>query len=98
MKKDYDELINAGVKAQLERLEQNEHKEGFDNIELKYAYKRIKQETRELWKELYFKPFLLMISAIFPRCYTDYRSVRGEFADIANFAHMGIYKCDEEIE
>ena len=95
--RDYKELLEAGNKAQLEKLVQNEHKEGFDDIELKYAYKRIRQETKELWKELYLKPFLLMISAIFPRCYTDYRSVRGEFADIGNFAHMGIYKCDEEI-
>ncbi len=96
--RDIDALLETGVKAQREKLEQNAHKEGLNNIDLKYAYKRIKQETRELWKEIYWKPFLIMLSGLFVRNYIDYRSTRLEFADIANFAHMGISTCDKELK
>ena len=95
--RDYKALLAAGNKAQMEKLEQNGHKEGFDDLEIKYVYKRLKQEMKELWKEIYSKPFLLMLSFIFPRHYTNYRATKYEFADIANFAHMGIMACDKEI-
>ena len=96
--RDYKALLNAGNKAQLEKLEQPGHKEGFENIDIKYAYKRIRQETKELWKEIYLKPFVMMIGFILPKHYINYRSTRHEAADIANFAHMIILACDKEIK
>ena len=95
--RDYKALLEAGNRAQREKLEENGHKTGFDNLELKYIYKRLKQEMRELWKEIYWKPFIKMISCMLLKHYIDYRSTRFEFGDIANFAHMGILVCDKEI-
>ncbi len=80
--RDYDKLLQAGNKAQLEKLEINSHKSGFNNIDLEYTLKRIKEETGELFIEL-CKPEW------------DYEAIRHEFADIANFAHMGILAVDK---
>lgn len=95
MKRDYDELLKAGNAAQIEKLEQNEHKDGFGDIDIKYAYKRIKQETCELWKEIYLKPLLKMLSFMFPKHYENHRAIRHEASDIANFAHMIILSCNK---
>jgi hypothetical protein len=86
--RDYKELLSAGTTAQLEKLMQNEHKEGFDNIDIEYAYRRIEEELKEL-------DFELFKDAIEGRF--DLTAVRLEAADIANFAHMIILKCDKEL-
>lgn len=96
--RNYDKLLKAGNSAQLEKLKQNEHKAGLENLELKYMYKRLRQETRELWKELYWFPFLRTIGCRLLSNYLYHKWVRNEAADIANFAHMIIYKCDQELK
>ncbi len=44
----YDELLEAGNRAQLEKLHENSHKRGFDSIDLAYALSRIQEEVAEL--------------------------------------------------
>jgi phosphotransacetylase len=85
MKRDYEKLLESGNKAQLEKLLLNEHKRGFENIDLNYASDRIEEELDELWVEIQMKN-------------KDFSAIRKEAADIANFAHMIIYKCDQELK
>jgi len=82
MKRDYDGLIRAGVQAQIEKLNMNEHKRGFDDVDPWYAYTRIRDELHELEYEVHEK---------------DFYKMRKEAADIANFAHMIIYRCNQEL-
>jgi len=81
--RDYKTLLKAGKAAQVEKLDENPDKPGFDNIDLDWAYKRLKDETHELKVELYGVKI------------RDHESIRKEAADIANFATMIIYKCDQ---
>ncbi len=97
MKRDYDSLIKAGNKAQLEKLKENEHKKGFDNIDLEYAFDRIEEELLELREELYDVYHGDFACRIFKDQY-DCVKVRKEAADIANFCHFIIYKCDQELK
>jgi hypothetical protein len=87
MIRDYDGLIKAGVKAQIEKLNLNKHKKSFDKVTLSYAYRRLKDEMEELRIALASRPI----------SNKRYEDIRKEFADIANFAHMGIYHCDQEL-
>ena len=89
MIRNYEDLLSAGNKAQLEKLEENSHKRGFDNIDLNYAHTRIKEEMSELDIEINGLPHDQRI---------DFKKVRREAADVANFAHMIIFKCDQEIK
>lgn len=86
--RDYEKLLNAGNKAQLEKLKMNEHKDGFDNIDIDDAFEKIGCE----YKELAFE---------FVKKITDkeeYDKIRHEAADIANFAHMIILACDKKLQ
>lgn len=47
--RDYEELFEALKVAMLEKLQENEHKQGFDNATVFYATARIKQELEELF-------------------------------------------------
>ena len=78
-------LIQAGNKAQLEKLHEHGHKNGFDNIDIDYAQSRIWDEWSELVVESSLKN-------------RDHKKIRHEAADIANFAHMIILQCDKIIE
>ena len=37
MKRNYESLLQSGNKAQLEKLKQNKHKPGFEDIDIIYA-------------------------------------------------------------
>lgn len=90
--RDYDKLLQAGNKAQMEKLKIHDNKDGFDDIDIYYLYYRIKAEVEELKGELFANYGKQKLS-----CMIDHRATRHEFADIANFAHMGILACDKEI-
>lgn len=85
--RDYDELLKAGNAAQLEKLKENEHKSGFNDINIDYAFKRLTEEVEELRKELFDKTGNGTYHIF---------NTRSEAADIANFAHMIILACDKE--
>lgn len=77
--KDYKELLEQGNKEQLNKLLQNAgEKDGWNNIEIDFAIKRMQDELEEL-KNAHMK--------------TDIMGMIEEAADIANFAHMLIWKC-----
>lgn len=82
-KRDYNGLFDAVFPAMLEKLKENEHKCGWDNIEPEYALGRI------------FDEYLELKDAI-PK--GDMEEIRREAADVANFAAMIIYQCDKELE
>lgn len=84
MERNYEKLLESGNKAQLEKLLLNEHKKGFEDIDLDYAMNRIYQEIEELHEAHLFND-------------KDFSAIKKEAADIANFAHMIIYKCDQEL-
>ncbi len=87
MKRDYDKIIKHGNIAQREKFAQNEHKPGFNRVTLNYVHRRIKEELIELEEEL------LNPNPSNKRL----ENIRAELADISNFAHMGIYSCDQEL-
>jgi hypothetical protein len=82
--RDYLKLLQAGNTAQIEKLRENEHKPGFDNIDINWAFKRLHDEFRELFSEL-------------SEDNKDYSLIRKEAADVANFAHMIILAADQEM-
>ncbi len=82
MKRNYKELLEAGNRAQLEKLYENKHKDGWDDISVGYAISRLKEELRELALAYHTE---------------STKHVRREAADIANFAYMIILKCDKYI-
>ena len=87
MLRDYEKLLKAGNKAQLEKLKEKENiKGGWDDIDLEYAAGRIEGELEELYMAL--------------DCEDEYflEEIRREAADIANFAHMIILRCDKFIK
>ena len=93
--RDYKKLIAAGNKAQIEKLKENEHKKGFDDIDIMYAFGRADEELQELCEELYDVHTMYGVRSLYPKEDIDYCNARHEAADIANFAHMIILKCDE---
>ena len=81
------ELFIHGNVAQLEKLKENEHKRSFEEFtvaDLRYIIKRIGDELTEASTEVYEKK-------------VNIQEARKEFADIANFAHIGIYICDKKL-
>ena len=87
--RNYDELLKAGTGAQLEKLLENPEKSGFDNINIEYALDRILDEFIEL-RDAIRKTGIPPI--------THLQLIRREAADVANFAHMIILRCDKELE
>lgn len=82
--RDYDSLFEAGTAAQLEKLRENEHKTGWENLSLKEIWDIIYEEYNELEAEL-----------IAPEW--DYKKIRREAADLANGCHFLILKCNKEM-
>jgi hypothetical protein len=78
-------LLHAGNSAQIEKLNENEHKDGFDKLPLYLCLDGMLEEKDEVCEE-YNKKVI------------DHKALRREFADVANYAHMGIMACDREIE
>ena len=81
--RDYEGLIKSANNAMLEKLKENEHKPGFNELSFKRALLGICRETAELSEEIKSQESL--------------HYIRREAADVANFAAMIIYKCDKLI-
>ena len=82
MKRDYKFLLQEGLKAQVEKLRENDHKCGFDVESINILFKKLQAEVYELQDELQVQPKLY-----------DLKAIRQEAADVANFAFMIILKC-----
>lgn len=96
--RDYTALLEAGNKAQLEKLEQNGHKKGFQDVSISGAFDRLRDESYELEDELFNTMDVKGCSMKFWKQKINIKAVRHEAADIANFAHMIILACDKELE
>jgi len=80
MKRDYNLLLKEGRKAQIEKLKENDHKCGFDTERVEILFQKLIVETLELRVEVYALK-------------RDWKKIRREAADVANFAFMIILKC-----
>ena len=91
--KTYSRLLSAGNKAQIEKLEANNHKRGMYSMSVFHTYERLEQEMKELHCELFHKNGT-------PKKPEEinFPATRMEFADIGNFSHMGIGGCDKVID
>ena len=84
----YSDLINAGNSAQIQQMEKYENiKSGYENIDLFLASRKIINKC----------PALLKISVLDYNENNLKRMIR-ECADISNYAHMMILKCNKELE
>lgn len=83
----YEKLFKAGNAAQLEKLKENDHKSGFMNVDLWFAFNALSKERDEL-----------LIALLTNHTKYKLKNVRCEAADIANFAHMIILQCDKRLE
>jgi hypothetical protein len=88
---EYHDLLRAGNAAQVEKLKRNAYKSGYEDIAFDYAWKRLKEEMHEL------NIALCLISLTDLEYENTLKNIRHEAADVANFAHMLIYKCDKLI-
>jgi hypothetical protein len=80
----YKKLLEQGNKAQMRKLLENDNeKDGWDNIDIDFALERIQDEFEEL-QDAHMK--------------TDIIGMIEEAADIANFAHMLIWKCNRIVK
>ena len=85
MKKKYDEMFKAGNKAQLEQMIKNEHKEGWDDIDILFALMKISEHIPEA-KQCWFKN---------PE---QWGLLRKYASDMSNLSHMIILKCDKKLK
>lgn len=88
------ELLAAGNAAQIEKLsaKKNVGKGGF-NISMRYGFVRMEQELEELRAEVDIYNRIICEPSE-----TLLRNIRAEAADVANFAHMIIARCDKELK
>ncbi len=98
MDRNYDELFIRGTNAQREKLEENDYKEGFDNIDIYYAFGGLSKERDELLLAIAILELGLDVPGEINTQETGYKTIRREAADVDNFAHMIILKCDKELE
>lgn len=83
--RDYDKLFESGNRAQLEKLELHNRKDCWKKLTLRELMFLLLDEAVELHDEYYNIDKL------------SFDNIRKEAADVANYAHMIIQKCDEEI-
>ena len=82
----YIKMFESGNKAQLEEMIINDHKNGWDNIHMSWAIKKIGEHLPEM-----------NIITLYKRPVFSYVRLRKLAADVANLAQMIIMKCDKEI-
>ena len=96
--RNYDELFIRGTNAQREKLEENEHKGGFTDIDINLAFKNMSKERDELSFAIAILELGIDVPCEINTQENGYKAICGEAADVANFAHMIILKCDKELE
>lgn len=89
----YDEMFEAGNKAQLEQMIKHKHYTGWDNFGIGAGFEGIRKNAIKIESQLY----TLFTRQGKKKVSVDYESVRKRAANIANFAHMMILDCDKEL-
>lgn len=77
------ELLYKGMRAQIEKLEENSHKDDWEDMDLQTLFTHLCDEVDELEQEVTQNGTFL--------------ALRREAADVANFAHMIIALCNKEL-
>lgn len=85
LRRKYGPLLKAGIKAQLEKLIENEHKKPPEELSLLEIVEIIFEEQEELWREIMVKE-------------VDVAKARREAADLANGCHFLIQWCDKRMK
>lgn len=100
----YNELFEAGKKAQLEQMERfEEEKGGWFDIDLRFGSDKLREKDDEVSQSL---TSLLLRQAGYDEGMNVTKEeikeylhiVRRKAAHSANFAHMIILKCDKELK
>lgn len=81
----YQKLFEAGNKAQLEQMEMNKHKDGWDDFPVSLAAHSILSNLKEI------------IDRYDDSTMSGIEVVRRRAANISNFANMIILRCDNVI-
>ena len=82
--RDYKSLLEAGNKAQMEKLEQNGHKKDWKDMSQQEISELIDEEYDEVFSEMSLNP-------------TNYKLLRLECGDLKNALDFMICLCDKEI-
>jgi len=97
MKRNYAALLKAGAAAQLEKLRENAHKPGFADLDWKTVISGLNEEFYELL--VAFDYLTKLKQETEPEEYRQrVHEARREAADVANYAHMFILRCDRVLE
>jgi len=98
MKRNYEELIQSANKAMMEKLLENEHKPGFDDIRFHSTYRDICIEVSELSEEVgAYGRFRKRESQNIAEHIDLLKKMRREAADVSNHSAMIILECDRRI-
>jgi hypothetical protein len=91
IKRNHLKLIKGGADAQLEKLQENDHKEDYSGMSIVEAFRLKEQEVEELRNEIFDGNGFVIENP-------DYRKIRHEAADNANYDHIIIMECDRKIK
>ena len=95
-RRDYQSFFESQNRAHLEKLIENEYK-GDLHISLSEAYRGIDGEKSEVLQELILFEHCVSIKDLDGQL-QSLESARREFADVANYAGMGVIECERIIE
>lgn len=89
--RDHSKLLTSGISAQLEKLDENKHKEDYSGMSVVEAFRLKMEEVEELRAEIFD-------NLGFVRENPDYAKIRREAADNANYDHIIILECDRKLK
>ena len=89
--RDHSKLLAGGISAQLEKLDENNHKEDYSGMSVVEAFRLKQLEVEELRAEIFD-------NLGFVRENPNYKNIRREAADNANCDHFIIAACDRKLK
>lgn len=90
----FNKLLKLGKEAQLQKLIENDHKQGFEDMPIHDAFILINEKMHIISKEIYER-YDEWIGQVIPEDQLNLDIIQSKLADIANFAHMGILTCNK---
>lgn len=99
---EYKELFEAGNKAQLEQMERNTCKNGWDDIDLQYGVDKLAEKAIDTKMQLDSISIRINEGDKYKKinkleAVERLKEVRKKAAHSANFAHMIILACDKKL-
>lgn len=90
----FNKLLNMGRSAQLEKLIENDHKEGYDSMNIHDSFTLINEKMHIISKEIFERHDKWAETRI-PEEQLNYDILASKFADIMNYANMAILTCNK---